>query len=512
VSVIRAERAWIDGAFRPAEVRIVDGVIAEVARPRTSAEADAAASADVVVLGADEVLLPGLVDSHVHLDEPGRTDWEGFATGTAAAAAGGITTVFDMPLNSVPVTTTPEALAAKRAAAAGKLAVDVGYWGGAVPENLGRLRHLAAPASSASSASSCRAASTSSATSTAPACTPRSPRSPPSTACSSRTPKTRRTCTRPPSRSARGRRANSDVTTTFLRSRPPVSEEAAIGAVIDAARATGARAHIVHVADGQALDAVRAAKADGIRLTVETCPHYLTLSAEEVPDGASAFKCCPPIRDRANQDLLWEGVLDGTIDAIVSDHSPATLALKTAGGGDFGLAWGGIAGVQTGFASVWTEAARRGIPLESLLPLFTTGPARIAGMPGLGVIAPGARANLTVFAPERSWTVDAHRLLYRHKLSPWDGRAMRGGVVTTVVGGTVVYRRATTTRGPGRGSSCWPGGCGCRARRCARSDIMTETIDILQPGSGRSPARTTSRHPRRRCSGDGCRAPSMRRC
>lgn len=449
VRLVRAERAWIDHAFRPAEIRIVDGVITEVAEVArldagagTDAGAGAAASGDVVVLGADEVLLPGLVDSHVHLDEPGRTEWEGFATGTAAAAAGGITTLFDMPLNSVPVTTTPAALAAKRAAAAGKLAVDVGYWGGAVPENLGALRslaeagvvgfkcflvpsgidefgHLDGPGLHAAlteltafdglliahAEDEAHLHEAAIEVGAGPA-------------------------------GELGRRYE-----TFLRTRPPVSEEAAIAAVIDAARATGGRAHIVHVADGWALDAVRAAKADGIRLTIETCPHYLTLAAEDVPDGASAFKCCPPIRGRANQDLLWEGVLDGTIDAIVSDHSPATLALKTADGGDFGLAWGGIAGVQTGFATVWTEAARRGIPLESLLPLFTTGPARIAGMPGLGVIAPGARANLAVFAPERSWTVDARRLLYRHKLSPWDGRELRGAVTATVVGGVVVYRR-----------------------------------------------------------------------
>nr|WP_323741191.1 allantoinase AllB [Microbacterium sp. VKM Ac-2870] len=439
--MVRAERAWIDGGFRPAQVRIVDGVIAEVTPLSAAAGADAAASDDLIVLRSDEVLLPGLVDSHVHLDEPGRTEWEGFATGTAAAAAGGITTLFDMPLNSVPVTTTPAALAAKRAAAAGTLAVDIGYWGGAVPENLGSLRALAdagvvgfkcflVPSGIDEfghlDAAGVRAALTELAVfdglliahaedeghlheaavevGAGPA-------------------------------GELGRHYE-----TFLRSRPPISEEAAIAAVIAAARETGGRAHIVHVADGRALDAIRAAKAEGIRLTIETCPHYLTLAAEDVPDGASAFKCCPPIRDRANQDLLWAGVVDGTIDAIVSDHSPATLALKTAGGGDFGLAWGGIAGVQTGFASVWTEAARRGIPLESLLPLFTTGPARIAGMPGLGVIIPGARANLTVFAPEREWTVDAHRLLYRHKLSPWDGHVLRGAVVTTVVGGTVVYR------------------------------------------------------------------------
>ncbi|MBN9176772.1 MAG: allantoinase AllB [Microbacterium sp.] len=435
VRVVRAERAWIDGAFRPAEVRLADGVITEIL-PGGAADA-----ADVIVLAGDEVLLPGLVDSHVHLDEPGRTDWEGFATGTAAAAAGGITTVFDMPLNSVPVTTTPEALAAKRAAAMGKLAVDVGYWGGAVPENLGALRALAdagvvgfkcflVPSgidefghldaagvraalrelaafdglliAHAEDEGHLHAAATEVGTG---------------------------------ADGALGRGYD-----TFLRSRPPVSEEAAIATVIDALAETGGRGHIVHVSDGAALELVRQAKADGIRLTIETCPHYLTLAAEDVPDGASAFKCCPPIRGRANQDLLWEGVVDGTIDAIVSDHSPATLALKTAGGGDFGLAWGGIAGVQTGFASAWTEAARRGISLESLLPLFTTGPARIAGVPGLGEIRVGARANLTIVAPQTEWTVDAQRLLYRHKLSPWDGRRLRGVTSTTIVGGEIVYR------------------------------------------------------------------------
>ena len=420
---IAARRVFLDGEFAPATVDVDGGVVTGI-RP-FDADAD-------VVVADDAVLIPGLVDSHVHLDEPGRTEWEGFLTGTVAAAAGGVTTLFDMPLNSVPVTTTVEALADKRAAAQGKLAVDVGYWGGAVPENLGTLVELADAGVVGVK------------------------------------------CFLSPSGidefghldAAQLEAALAELAVfdgllivhaedsahlhadgplgphyaDFLASRPPASEEAAIIAVIDAARRTGARAHIVHVADGTALDAVRAAKAEGVRLTVETCPHYLTLRAEDVPDGAGAFKCCPPIRDAANQDLLWAGLLDGTIDAVVSDHSPSTRALKEQGGGDFGLAWGGIAGLQTGLSAVWTAARARGIRLEDLLPLMTTGPARIAGVDGLGAIRPGAPAHLVVFRPEAGWTVDAERLEYRNKLSPWHGQRLFGVVAETLVHGVPVWR------------------------------------------------------------------------
>ncbi len=419
---IAARRVFLRGEFTPATVRLVDGRIAAV--DPFDADAD-------TVLPDDAVLLPGLVDSHVHLDEPGRTEWEGFATGTAAAAAGGVTTLLDMPLNSDPVTTTPAALAAKRSAAQGKLAVDVGYWGGAVPDNLGSLRELAEAGVVGFK------------------------------------------CFLSPSGidefghldAAQLDRALSELAAfdgllivhaedpahlhadgplgvhyrDFLASRPPESEQDAIRLVIETARRTGARVHIVHVSDGAALDDVRAAKAEGVRITVETCPHYLTLDAADVPDGAAAFKCCPPIRDRANQDLLWAGVLDGAIDAIVSDHSPSTAALKSEP--DFGLSWGGIAGVQTGLSAVHTAAVERGIPLESILPLMTTGPARLAGLGTRGTIAPGEPAHLAVFAPDESYTVDAQALEYRNKMSPWDGRTLTGIVRTTYVHGEAVYRR-----------------------------------------------------------------------
>ncbi len=421
---IAARRVYVGGEFVPATV-VVDGGVVTAVEPFDSAAQ--------VVLPDDAVVIPGLVDSHVHLDEPGRTEWEGFATGTAAAAAGGVTTVLDMPLNSVPVTTTPDALAAKRAAARGKLAVDVGYWGGAVPENLGALHPLAAAGVAGFK------------------------------------------CFLSPSGidefghldpsqleaaleeiaafggllivhaedpahlhgdSRLGRRYRD-----FERSRPPGSEAAAIRSVIAAARRTSAQAHIVHVSAAASLDDIRAAKTEGVRITIETCPHYLTLRAEDVPDGDASFKCCPPIRDAANQDLLWDAVVDGTIDAIVSDHSPSTRELKQRGGGDFGLAWGGISGLQTGLAAVWTEARRRGIGLETILPLMTIGPARIGGLGSRGRIAPGEPAHLVVFRPEASFTVRADDLEYRNPMSPWDGAALDGIVEATYVHGALAFRR-----------------------------------------------------------------------
>ena len=435
---LAARRVFVDGAFRSALVRIEGGRIAAVEDYDPDAAAPASGIADrddVTVLPDHLTLLPGLVDSHVHLDEPGRTDWEGFETGTAAAAAGGVTTIVDMPLNSVPVTTTPEALAEKRAATSGKLAVDIAYWGGAVPENLGSLAELAAAGVVGFK------------------------------------------CFLSPSGIDEFGHLDADMLDAalaeladfdglliahaedpahlhdaetlgphydaFLASRPPESERAAIALVIDTARRTGARAHIVHVSDGGALDDIRAAKAEGVRLTIETCPHYLTLRAEDVPDAAAQFKCCPPIRGEGNQDLLWQGVLDGTIDAIVSDHSPSTLALKQQGGGDFALAWGGISGLQTGFSAIWTAARARGIPLETILPLMTTGPALIAGLGAAGRIVVGAPAHFAVVDLDATYTVRAAELQYRNKMSPWDGRELSGVVQGTYLAGDLIYTPST---------------------------------------------------------------------
>ncbi|WP_129336188.1 allantoinase AllB [Cellulomonas endophytica] len=419
--VVRARRAWVDGAFRPAQVHVAEGRVLALA-PWDAPLADGAA-ASLVDLPDDAVLLPGLVDSHVHVNEPGRTHWEGFASATRAAAAGGVTTLVDMPLNSIPPTTTPDALAAKLAATAGRLAVDVAFWGGAVPENLGALAplhragvrgfkaflapsgvdefgHLDAAGLRAALAEVAALGSVLVVHAEDPEALAAAP--------------------------ADGRLGTRYA--DFLASRPPASERSAVEGVVEGVRRTGARAHVLHLSDAGTLPLLRAARAEGLPITVETCPHYLVLHAEDVPDAATEYKCCPPIRGTANADALWEGLLDGTIDAVVSDHSPATADLKHVAGGDFGASWGGIAGLQLGWTVVADEARRRGVPLEALVPAFTTGPAAVAGLAGLGEIAPGAPAHLVAFAPDETQVVDAARLEHRNPVTPYHGRALHGRV------------------------------------------------------------------------------------
>ncbi len=425
--VVRAARVFDGAAFVPAAVVVEGERIVDVLP--VDARVDGAVDEHVP---GDAVLLPGLVDSHVHVNEPGRTEWEGFRSATLAAAAGGVTTIVDMPLNSLPPTTTAEALEIKRAAAAASARIDVGFWGGAVPENLGRLAPLheagvfgfkcfLSPSGVDEfghlDRRQLRAAMTEIA------------------ALGSRLIVHAEDPDLLGADGALGRDYE-----TFLASRPAASEASAIDAVIEAARETGARAHILHLSDARSLPAIGSARDAGVDLTVETCPHYLTIVAEEIPDGAAEFKCCPPIREASNRDLLWQGVVDGTIDAIVSDHSPSTVDLKRAGDGDFGLAWGGISGLQVGLSAVWTEARSRGIPLETIVPLFTTGPAAVAGLSGLGRIEPGAPANLTVFGIDDEVRVDAAALRHRNPVSAYDGRSLRGRVRRTWLRGTTVFR------------------------------------------------------------------------
>ncbi len=384
-----------------------------------------------VRLAPDEVLLPGLVDTHVHVNEPGRTEWEGFASATRAAAAGGVTTLIDMPLNSIPSTVDPSALDAKIAAAAGTVVVDVGFWGGAVPARLGRLGelhdrgvfgfkcflspsgvdefpHLDARQLEHALDEVAELGALLIVHAEDPAVL---------TAAE-----------------GDGGRGYGD----FVASRPPEAELAAITRVIDGVRRTGARAHILHLSAAAALPSLAAAKREGLPITVETCPHYLTITAEQIADGATEFKCCPPIRNEANRDALWQGLLDGVIDIIVSDHSPSTRELKLGHGGDFGLAWGGIAGLQLGLPAVWTEARRRGIPLERVVGWMSAGPARFAGLENKGGIRIGADADLVAFAPGAEFTVDVAALQHRNPVSAYDGRRLTGEVRRTWLGGRAV--------------------------------------------------------------------------
>jgi allantoinase len=407
--VVHATSALIDGAFREAWVGVRAGRIAEIADGPLDGPAHA--------LAADEVLIPGIVDTHVHVNEPGRTEWEGFASATRAAAAGGVTTIIDMPLNSIPATTTVEALQAKRAVAT--VSVDTGFWGGAVPQNLGALRPLHAAGVFGFKAF------------LAPSGVPEFDHLD----------------------AAQLERALEEIAglgsllivhaedpgvleahageggtgyQAFVQSRPDEAEITAIERVIAGVRRTGARAHILHLSSAAALPALRAARAEGLPVSVETCPHYLTIAEEQIADGATQFKCCPPIRDDANREALWRALLDGDIDIVVTDHSPATVELKTAGAGDFQLAWGGIAGLQTGFSAVWTEAARRGIPLETVLGWMSRGPADLVGLGHKGRIAVGADADLVAFAPEERFTVRAEHLLHKNPVSAYEGRELRG--------------------------------------------------------------------------------------
>lgn len=410
-------RALIDGGFRDAVVGVRAGRIATL-------DAGDEPAAETVELAADEVLIPGLVDTHVHINEPGRTEWEGFASATAAAAAGGVTTVIDMPLNSIPPTTTVEHLRTKQAAARGAVRIDVGFWGGAVPENLGTLRSLW---DAGVFGFKCFLA---------PSGVPEFGH-----------------LDRPQLDAALEEIAafggllivhaeDPDVLHAhengggrdyahYVASRPDEAEVAAISHVIEGVRRTGARAHILHLSSAGALRELRAARADGLPITVETCPHYLSLAAEGVPDGATAYKCAPPIRSEANRDALWRGLLDGDIDLVVTDHSPSTAELKLAGDGDFGLAWGGIAGLQLGLSAVWTAARERGIPLERVIGWMSAAPARFAGLAEKGAIAAGADADLAVFAPDARRVVRAGELLHKNPVSAYDGHELRGEVRRT---------------------------------------------------------------------------------
>ncbi|MAT17801.1 MAG: allantoinase AllB [Leifsonia sp.] len=423
--VIRG-RGLIDGTFTDVEIGVTDGTIVAIAEH--APDAPVMSGTETITLAADEVLLPGLVDTHVHINEPGRTEWEGFLSATAAAAAGGVTTVIDMPLNSVPPTTTPENLATKRAAADGQLSVNVGFWGGAVPQNLGHLRELheagvfgfkcflapsGVPEFGHLDAEQLRAAMVEIAAFDGLLIVH----------------------AEDPHVLHDHENAGGAHYADYVASRPDDAEVSAIEGVIAGVRETGCRAHILHLSSAAALPAIRAAKAEGLPLTVETCPHYLSLTSEQVPDAATSFKCAPPIRDAANRDALWEALIDGTIDIIVTDHSPSTAELKFKGDGDFGQAWGGIAGLQLGLSAVWTAASVAGVPLSKVVDLMARATADFARLERKGRLAVGADADLAVFAPDAWRVVDAGELLHKNPVTAYDGLEVRGEVRRTWVGG-----------------------------------------------------------------------------
>jgi allantoinase len=428
--ILRSRRVVVDGVVTPATIHI------------SGERIDHVAGYDHFAIGAliedfdDLVLMPGVVDSHVHVNEPGRTEWEGFATATRAAAAGGVTTIVDMPLNSIPPTTSVAALHAKAEAMEGKCRVDVGLWGGAVP---GNARELRAMLDAGALGFKCflvdsgveefrhldehglAGALDALAGTNAPLLV-------------------HAELPGPIERAAASLSGSPASYRRWLESRPHQAEDEAIAMVDRHVRASGAAAHIVHLSSADALDILRRARDARVPLTAETTPHYLYFAAESIPDGAPEFKCAPPIRERDNRERLWAAVREGTLTGVVSDHSPCTPELKHLERGDVERAWGGIASLQFGLPVVWTEARRRGMSLAEVTALLSEGPASIARISGRkGRLAAGYDADIIVFDPDAPLTITPECIEHRHKVTPYAGETLFGVVRATYLRGDKIY-------------------------------------------------------------------------
>jgi allantoinase len=430
--IIRSTRVFLPSGIQPAEIEI-DGERIAAIRPHPSSvlQSSAARPPSSVRDVGSALVMPGLVDTHVHVNEPGRTEWEGFQTATAAAAAGGITTIVDMPLNSQPATTTVRGLEVKRATAP-VTGVEVAFWGGIVPGNREELDDLAS-----AGVRGFKAFMSPSGVDEFPAVEPHDLRRAMPVLARRNLPLLVHaewpSLLHPVSLSADPRRYR-----TWLDSRPPEAELQAILLLIALCREFAVRVHVVHLATELALPLFRSARAEGLPLSVETCPHYLTFAAEEIADGDTWLKCAPPIRGRATREALWRGLADGDIDLVASDHSPCPPSMQA--GGDFLQAWGGIASLELSLPVTWTGASARGIGLESIVEWMCARPARLAGLDGRkGSIAEGKDADLVVWDPAATFVVDERALRQRHKRTPYAGRELRGRVIATYARGRLVY-------------------------------------------------------------------------
>jgi allantoinase len=444
--VVRARRVVLPEETRAATIHVQSGRIAAV-----SAFDDVPQGAPVVDAG-DALVLPGLVDTHVHVNEPGRTEWEGFETATRAAAAGGVTTIVDMPLNSVPPTTTLEGLLAKAETAEGKCTVDVAFCGGLVPGNVGELEKLfragavgfkcflaesGVPEFRHVTESDLRNSLPELARLGAPLLVhaelfdkellPPGVSGPP-LAVPQAGPGA-------PDDGADPRRY-----ATYLASRPETAEMKAVQLLVQLCKDSGARAHVVHLSAAGALDLLRRAKDAHVSVGAETCPHYLTFAAEDIKDGATDHKCAPPIRGRANQAKLWDALKEGLIEQVVTDHSPSTAELKCSGSGDFMKAWGGISSLQLGLAATWAGASANGADPRDVVRWMAAAPAKLVGLQGRkGSIAPGLDADLVFWDPDAPFLVDAARLEHKNKITPYHRRTLRGRVRATFLSGSKIY-------------------------------------------------------------------------
>jgi len=448
--IIRGQNVVLPEGVVPASIHINDGRIIA-----TAAYDEVETNCELIEADEQSVIMPGLVDTHVHINEPGRTDWEGFRTATLAAAAGGVTTLIDMPLNCIPPTTTLAGFKAKLEAARDNCHVDIGFWGGVVPGNTSELAglldagvvgfkcflvpsgvsefpHVAEEHLREAMPELARLGALLIVHAELPGPIERAG----NPACHEGT-------------ELRDANVRGTAYKAFLASRPREAENEAVEMMIRLSREFDTRVHIVHLSSAEALPMIRAAIASGVRITAETCPHYLYFAAEDISDGATEFKCCPPIRERENREQLWKALADSTLGIVVSDHSPCPADMKLSQSGDFFAAWGGISSLQLRLSVVWAEAFKRGFSLPDLSRWLCTAPARLVGLDQRkGSLAPGCDADIAIWDPDQDFRVEPDMLQHRHKITPYKGNTLRGVVKQTFLRGKKIYDRGEFVRFP----------------------------------------------------------------